>query len=136
LAAEIHLLALSAHRPATTAVGEPMDENYIFKNLVHEYSTILLEQMTLAKPTGWNFYGAPSWFVQGYEEYLGLTLSSEHSRNVTFPKYRDLHRQDRNRVTRAFEVKNPYLDGPVLVEFLHESYGKEKVQAFLMSDKA
>lgn len=61
-------------------------------------------------------------------------LSSKHSREVTFEKYRDLLRADPTRVSSEFKVKNPYLDGAVLLQFLHETYGKEKVHAFLLSD--
>ena len=133
--ARIDILAPSAHRPgATTSVGEPMDGNYIFKNLVHEYSTIVLDRITRSKPAGWRFFSAPTWFVQGYEEYLGLMLSSEHSRKVTFEKYRDLLRADPARVSPDLEVKSAYLDGAVLLQFLHETYGKQKVHGILASE--
>jgi beta-lactamase regulating signal transducer with metallopeptidase domain len=133
--AGLHVLTPSAHSPnARTSVGEPMDDNYIFKNLVHEYSTIVLECLTREKSQGWSFFSAPSWFVQGYEEYLGLMLSSEHSRRVTFEKYREFHRADRMRVGAGFEGAEPYLDGAVLLQFLHETYGKERVHAILLSD--
>jgi hypothetical protein len=113
-----------------------MDENYIFKNLVHEYSTIVLDRMTREKPRGWTFFSAPAWFVQGYEEYLGLMLSSEHSRRVTFEKYRDFHRADRKRIGAGFEVASPYIDGPVLLQFLHDTYGRGAVHAILLSEAA
>lgn len=133
--AEIQMLTPSAHRSgATSSVGEPMDEHYIFRNLVHEYSTIVLDRLTQEKPRGWRFFSAPSWFVQGYEEYLGLMLSSERNHRITAQKYRSLARSDPSRVTAEFEAKSPYIDGAMLLWFLHDTYGKEQIHALLRSD--
>jgi len=134
--AELHLLAQSAHpEGAMTNIGETMDDNYFFKTLVHEYSTIVLERLTSHKQTGWRFFDAPSWFVQGYEEYLGLMLSSKHNRTIVFDKYLELHRADAQRLDKNFSaVKSDYIDGAVLIRFLHETYGKDKVQSLLVSE--
>ena len=132
--ADLHILTPSAHGAgAKTSVGEPKDDNYFFKIVVHEYGTIVLDRMTQRKPRGWRFFSAPSWFVQGYEEYLGLMLSSEHNRLVTLQKYRDLHRAEPNRVSRQFDVRDAYIDGAVLLHFLHDTYGNKKVHALLLS---
>jgi hypothetical protein len=104
--------------------------------LVHEYGTILLEQITRARAKGWRFYDAPGWFVQGYEEYLGLTHSTPHNRKVVLPKYLALQKADPLRVRIGFGigVRNDYLDGAALLHFMHEAFGKEKVQAILTSE--
>lgn len=136
--ADFHFLAPSAHsKDARTSAGEPKDEHYFFKLVVHEYSTVVLERLTTIKPAGWRLFSGPSWFVQGYEEYLGLTRSSEHARKVTLPKYRAMLTANPNRISFDFgvNVESPYVDGAVLLAFMHESYGKEKVQAILLSNK-
>ena len=45
-----------------------------------------------------------------------------------------MHRAAPDRVTPEFTVQNDYIDGAVLLQFLHETYGKEKVHAVLVSD--
>lgn len=134
--AELHLLTPSAFRPGFKSnVGEQGGDDYFHKVLVHEYSTILLERITRAKKDGWRFFSAPGWFVQGYEEYLGLTLSSPHNRRVVLGKYLALHKADPGRVEIGFGVgiKDAYIDGAVLLHFMHETFGKERVQAILTS---
>ena len=67
----------------------------------------------------------------GYETYLAVTLSNEHSRTVTLEKYKDLLRGNAVRVG-YFAVENPYTDGAVLMLFLHDDFGRE-VRAVLAS---
>lgn len=125
----IHLLGLSAHRPGgTTMVGEPFDRDYLHKTLTHELSTIMLDRMTRLKEKGWRYYSSPRWFAQGYPEYLGLMRASEHSRDVTLKMYLDRGRKNPDRA-----AGNDYLGGALRLLFLHERFGKEKVQAMLRS---
>jgi hypothetical protein len=132
--AMLHLLAPSAyHADDRSNVGEPFDEVYFFKTLVHELSTIFLDLATRSKGSGWRFFSAPSWFVQGYEEYLALLRSSEHTRTVTLSKYIQKLRENPSRVRPGFLVEDTYIDGSLLLLFLHETFGKARVQAVLMS---
>ena len=88
LEAELHLLAPSLHPPDTaTVVGLRFDDAYFAKLLTHEISTLFLETVTEEKSSGWTLYDAPSWFVQGYEEYLGLTLASVDTARI-WKRYR------------------------------------------------
>jgi hypothetical protein len=137
--ATIDWLTPSGFRPGfRNSLGEPGGEDYFAKVLVHEYATILLERITRSRAKGWRFYDAPAWFVQGYEEYLGLTHSTPHNRKVVLPKYLALVKKDPHRVRIGFGlgVKDPYLDGAVLLHFMHETFGKAKVQAILTSEAA
>ena len=134
--AEISLLTPSAHtQEARTHIGEPKDAVYFERLLVHEYAAPVLDRITRSKPAGWRFYDAPRWFIEGYEEYLALTCSNEHSRNVTLAKYKEIVRADPRRVRNAFGlmVRDNYLDGAMLLAFMHDRYGREKVQAILTS---
>jgi hypothetical protein len=135
--ATIDWLTLSAFRKDfRNSIGEPGDENYFAKVLVHEYATILLERITRAKAKGWWYYDAQHWFVQGYEEYLGLTLSTPRNRKVVLAKYIALQKDDARRVRIGFGigVRDDYIDGAVLVHFMHETFGKKKVHAILTSE--
>jgi hypothetical protein len=134
--ARIDWLTPSAFRADfRNSIGEPAGEDYFAKVLVHEYGTILLERITRAKPRGWRFYDAPPWFVQGYEEYLGLTHSTPHNRTVVLPKCIALQRDpDRVRIGFGIGVKDDYVDGAVLLHFMHETFGAAKVQAILTSE--
>ncbi len=135
--ATIDCLTPSAFRPGfRNRIGEPGGDDYFAKVLVHEYGTVLLEQITRARAKGWRFYDAPPWFVQGYEEYLGLTHSTPHNRKVVLPKYLALLKVDPLRVRIGFGigVRDEYLDGTALLHFMHEAFGKEKVQAILTSE--
>lgn len=139
--ATIHLLAPSAH-PDPAALGasrtnsnEPQDAAYCQRVLMHEYSTVLLESITRSKPKGWSFWNAPSWFVQGSEEYLGVMYSTPQGRDVTLPTYTRMTRE-RDLVTNDFgiDVQSPYVAGPVLIAFIHEHFGREAFIALLRSE--
>jgi hypothetical protein len=133
---EIYFLAPSAMTDADrccTLVGEPRDESYLRKVVAHEYGGIFLHRQNRIH-AGWRFGSAPLWFVQGYEEWLALQLASEHSRTVTFGKYKALVADEPGRIG-FFGVANEFSDGAVLLAFLHEEFGAGKVRAVLRSKK-
>ena len=138
LFAGIHFLTPSAYRPGSrNNVGEPKDDRHYLKGVVHEYASVVLGAMARRKEKGWKFFRGPDWFVQGYEEYLALMHSSKHSREVTFRKYLDLVNRDPQRIGFDFgvEARDPYIDGAVLLLYMHETYGKQNVHRILMSPK-
>lgn len=133
---ELHILAPNAHGPAArTVTDEPKDAYYFHKLIMHEYCTSLLGAISRDKPTGWRFNSSPAWFVQGYEEYLALFHSSEHSRTVTYGKYLAEVKRNPARVSMDFgvDVQDPYVDGTVLLKFMHDVWGADRVQAILKS---
>lgn len=141
--AAIDLLAPSAH-PQPDApgagralTGEPYDLDYCRRVLVHEFSTILLESITRAKPKGWSFQSAPSWFVQGCEEYLATTCSTERARTFTLPAYIRMTREQ-GLVSCDFglDVQNPYVAGTALVAFVCDHYGRDRFLEILRSEEA
>lgn len=135
---EIHLFAPSAHSSgAVTHIGEKKDAAYFERLLVHEYVAAVLDRITRAKPRGWRFHSAPRWFYDGYEEYLALVCSNEHSRTVTLPRYRAIVREDDDQVRNDFglSVKNPYLGGAMLIAFMYDTFSAEKVHALLTSEE-
>jgi len=131
---ELHFLAPSAYTApdrCCTKIGEPRDVDQLHRITAHEYSTIVLDRLNRQR-AGWRFHSAPKWFEQGYEEYLGCMLASEHTRTVTMAKYRELVAKTPSRL-RDGDVENPYIDGAVLVQFLHERFGRQKTQGILLS---
>lgn len=135
--ADLHLLSPSAH-PAggSTVVGEPYDDAYHRKTLVHEYAHVLLDRLVRAKPSGWKLYTAPVWFQEGYPEYLSLVCSTQHSRAVTLAKYVADAKAAPDRTGPDLEGPQPYVDGATILLFLHERYGRTRVQALLTSRAA
>lgn len=71
-----------------------------------------------------------------YEEYLGVTLSTEHNRNATLGKCLALSKPNPDWISFDFgiHVKDDYINGAVLLLFMHESFGKAKVHALLRSE--
>ena len=133
--ADIHLLAPSSMPEGLlTSAGLPKDEAYFQRLITHEYSTVPLQLITRAKPEGWRFSSAPSWFLQGYEEYLAYTASPGDQHDAT-EHIVSLVRQRPDRVQADFglDVTDPYITGAVLVMFMHEQYGPERVHAILTS---
>jgi hypothetical protein len=129
---ELHFLAPSAYSPkdrCCTKVGEVRDRDQLHRIVAHEYATIALERLTRRR-SGWQFHSAPKWFEQGYEEYLGCMLATGHTRTVTLGKYREMAAQNPTRF-RDGAIDNPYIDGAVLLQYLHEEFGRQRVQAVL-----
>ncbi len=112
--------------------GLAAGEDHHAKVLGHEYATVLLDRITAQKAAGWRFFSAPSWFVQGYEEFLAVALLDAATRDDVLELWaRAQADPDRVRFHPSFAVKDPYLDGAVMLHFLHDSFGAERVRALL-----
>jgi hypothetical protein len=136
--AVIDLLTPSAYNPNyRNNINQPADDDLIHKLVMHEYSTILLERITRAKKTGWTFFSAPRWLTDGYEEYLGIMCSSPRNRKEFVEKYLAFHKKGPARVSFDFGigVEDDYIDGSLLLLFMHETFGKKPVQAVLTSEE-
>ena len=146
--AELHFLTPARRSPTSRNVaGELKREDHtFFRYIVHEYSSIFLGVIVRGKKKGWRANGkdAPNWFWQGYEEYLGMTLSSTHSRTITFSRYMAYLKDDPDRVmvARGYRDKTPrivvqddYVDGFAVVAFMHHRFGKKAVQRILTSEE-
>lgn len=132
--ADIHLLAPSAYTPGLeTSIGEPKEGAYFARLAIHELSTVPLELVTRLKPEGWGLRTAPPWFVQGFQEYLGMTCAPDG--HAALERRIALVASEPDRVDDAFglEVRDPYATGAVLVHFLHDRYGGDAVRAVLRS---
>ena len=116
---------LRTARRGRTAGRPDGTKPYFHKNLVHELSTIFLEQLALQKPGGgWTFHQAPAWFEQGLEEYLGCTLSGDSRRRA---RYVGAAVSDASRIDADFTVREVYSDGCARIACLFDTYGGERV---------
>ncbi|MFG0328121.1 MAG: hypothetical protein ACF8SC_12750 [Phycisphaerales bacterium JB037] len=134
--AEIHLLAPSSYGPGLlTSVGEPKDGEYFARLSVHELSTVPLDLATRIKPEGWRFRQAPAWFVQGYQEYLGMMCPATEAGRAALERRVAIVAAEPGRVDDSFglDVRGPYVTGSVLLLFMHERYGRERVRGILTS---
>lgn len=133
--AQLELLAPSCHpSDARTTVGEPKNSIYVHKTLVHELSMLFLWQITRRKPRGWGFFSGPDWFVDGWEEYLSLIRSSEHSRDTTLPLYRE--RVNARWKAAAPDELNRYLDGAIILEFMYHRFGQGRMFRLLRAPES
>lgn len=138
--AELHYLSPSLYTDQDRgAAGEPMNNpDYHKQILVHELSTIYLERITAAKGGGWRFLRSPNWFIQGYEEYLRLKLTSEYTRTTLQERYflKYLESGGIELDNTQFVVRDSYRNGQVLVRFMHEEFGVDKIHELLLNRKA
>lgn len=133
--AEFHLLAPSRHPVnSRTSVGLAFDESYFAKLVTHEVSTLFLELMTTSKGPGWSIYEAPSWFVQGYQEYLGLNHSGADASEIR-SAYQARAKENPGNVRMSVTVNDVYIDGALIIEFLHSQFGSDVVKDILVSKK-
>ena len=136
--ATIEILAPSGFSPTYRDIaGLPAGADHHGKVLAHEYATVLLDRVAAEKPAGWRFFSGPGWFLQGYEEYLGAAMLHADKRDAVLDAYaREQADPARVRFQPAFAVKDPYLDGAVVLHFLHDSFGGERVRAVLEAPQA
>lgn len=131
--ANLEILAPSRHpADARTNVGENKDAQYFQRLLIHEISTLVFEGISDRKAEGWRFHSAPSWFVQGLEQYVAFRQTSAKQ---SLQLYIDRVRQDPKIVQSDFglQVSEPYIGGAVVLAFMDERYGWESIQKILLS---
>ena len=135
--ANLHFLALSKHSPtAQDSAGRIKDKDYFLYLITHEYSTIILERLTERKRKGWTLFTAPSWFVQGYEQYLGLKYSKIGKE--TLAVYLKRVKSNPGLIymdSYGLHIQKVYEGGALVLAFMNEAYGQEKVHSLLTSDK-
>ena len=122
---QLSFLSPSRYRTnARNSAGEPFTDAAWLHQITHELVSTFSQRATMQKPSGWVYFQAPNWFMQGYEEYLGHKLSpggaerTEHLRAVLAEHaYRLIWTGEQ------LELVNPYLQGLFLVKLLHDRYG-------------
>ena len=134
--AAIHMLTPSAYNGGRTAPADENTQDYLYRQVVHELSAVYVQRLILSKPKGWRYDDAAPWFLQGFDEYLSGKFS-RRAEDDTLAGYRKQIRHNPRRISfeSTIRVRNPYQDGAVLVQFLHESYGRDAVQNIWLSQE-
>ena len=144
--ATIHYMTPSApaweearRQGSTTSIGRPFDDHYHAKTLMHEYVTVGHQAAKRSKESGWD--DAPSWFVQGLEEYDGLFHTTPENRTDGFGMllaHADQRLREEIHCCRSlgqptFGTSDPYFGGTLILRFLAEAYGEDIHAAVLRS---
>ena len=132
--AELHLLAPSRH--CSGRAGDPagFGQAALEKLITHEISTLYLDVLTRDKEAGWRFFSAPSWFVQGYEEFLALALTDDQASGDS-KRAGAQSRAKSNDLSLGIRTKDVYADGAEMMRFLHEAYGADAIRNVMTSDR-
>lgn len=112
--------------------GHPQDRRYFDKLLIHEVAPIYLQ--LLAMSNGGRFQG-PYWFIQGTEEYLGVFHSTEYWRTKGIRYYHRRFAANPTAIDTDFglNVRDPYNDGFLILNFMHDEFGEESVFKLIAS---
>ena len=113
----------------------PLDRAFPAHTLVHEYITVAQERVTREKPRGFYYYSAPSWFVQGLEEYEGIFNSTETNRTATSSRLFD-YVDSNSFYCCPFGTSNVYNGGALAMKFLADQFGSAFHVALLKSPQS
>jgi hypothetical protein len=132
----LRILAFSAYRENRIGTFNeiPMGDDHFLQTTIHEYISPAIKYLTEQRQQGWNIYSSQVWYHQGQESYLGAKYGNPNALTV----YIDTVSKNPDRIAiegdRIF-VENPYIDGTVLVHFMYDTFGKEKMHALLLSEE-
>jgi hypothetical protein len=137
----IFLLGPSApvwkERPLLSSLGLPKDGvDYHAKVLMSEYIPIGHYAVQDSR-RGWSYYTAPSWFVQGLQEYDGIYHTTEANRADTAARLMRWARANEGRFAccaRGIEFGDVYNGGAAFIAFLASAYGEGIHERILRSD--
>lgn len=124
------------HPALRSGLGVPMDQAYMERTLVHELAGPALHQLTSIKSAGWRFYEGPAWFVQGMEEFVALSTENDDARPQHEAAWRAARDVDSRVSVRdgGIAVRDPYVDGRMLIAYLHSTIGRDGVLRLLRSE--
>lgn len=123
-----------------TSLRLPKDENYQAKVLMSEYITVGHYIVQDARPnhSGWRYYSAPNWFVQGLQEYDGIFHTTDANRQATgaaLLAWAEAHSAVFQCCDSGLKISDDYNGGTAFVAFLAEQFG-EDIHARLLRDQS
>lgn len=129
----LHILAPSKYAKGLRSMGgqDKASDEYTLRLLGHEIISLYLEVLSRTRNKGWAYYSAPNWFTQGSQEYVASLCLKKSSRDKIFENY---HRSVEIKVEPQITVSNPYSGGLVIMEFIADQYGEEKVLEIIASE--
>lgn len=137
----IFLLGPSAavwkERPLLSSLGLPKDGvDYHAKVLMSEYIPIGHYAVQDSR-RGWSYYSAPSWFVQGLQEYDAIYHTTETNRTDTATSLMRWARQNEGRFAccaNGIDVFDAYNGGAAFMAFLASTHGEGIHERILRSE--
>lgn len=114
----------------------PAEERARFeKTIVHELAGEYLDRKAVTSGAGHSFYDAPSWFVQGYEEWLALSFIAPQDLAPEEVTARICRRStgDVQLNGASLMVESEYTDGAALIAMLTTSEGRDSAVRILTS---
>ena len=125
---EIHYLTPSAPAYGGGSLGSLglSADDYHSKTLMHEYITVgHIRVGEEGKSKGFPYYSAPSWFVQGLQEYDGMFHSTVSNRTAGYERLLDYAEKSLRGTFYDFGSSSIYFGGTLLHRFLVEQYGED-----------
>ena len=131
---------------ATTSLGLPFDDNYHAKVIMSEYITVghYAVQESRTQAGGWSYYNAPSWFIQGLQEFDAIFHTTAANRDLTQTKLREWAGKNLTKficcstlspTVTTVAVSDVYNGGALFVAFLAAQFG-EDIHARLLRNTA
>ena len=129
--AKLHICTPSHITDELTSMRKPMDRTYHNVLMIHEFFTVIADQISKEKEKGWHIYSAPNWFIQGLEQYVALSISENDE------EIKDYIRtvQSKPSIIQTdfgLEVTQDYTGGTVLLAFICRN-GNEIIKDILES---
>ena len=123
---------------AKTSLGLPMDENYHAILTMTEYMPTGYLAVQDAPGTGWRYYSAPEWFIQGLPAYDGIFHTTDVNRDVTRTKLLEWAKSNADKFTCCspdLAIADAANGGAAFMTFLASQFG-EGIHARLLRSKA
>lgn len=122
-----------------SSLGLPKDGvDYHAKVLMSEYIPIGHYAVQDSRQRGgWSYYSAPSWFVQGLQEYDGIYHTTETNRTDTAARLMRWARENEGRFAccaNGINVGDAYNGGAAFMAFLASTYGEGIHERILRSE--
>lgn len=116
--------------------GHPQDRRYFDKLLIHEVAPVYYS--LFCERHGVDFHSSfPDWFTQGIEEYFGVFDSTPYWREQGIQSYYQRLAKNPNTLDTDFglTIHDPYNDGFLMLNFLHDEFGRDAIFALLISQE-
>ncbi|MEK4244466.1 hypothetical protein MKZ20_03875 [Psychrobacillus sp. FSL K6-2684] len=131
---EIYLLTESAHKvKCCTSTGSNFNDAYFKDTMMHEMTHSVMYAILINKSMGWkSMYSSPAWFKEGYSEYMAVKYAA-NTNKLRLMIDRVIDENSIQFTDKEIKVNSVYVDGLVLMQFLHEKYSTETIHKVLMS---
>ncbi len=131
----LHILGPSKYGHGLRSMGgqSKSSDEYTLRLLGHEILSLYLEALSRTRAKGWQYYSAPSWFTQGSQEYVASLCLKKQPREEIFKSY---FQSASVQIESEIKVSNPYSGGLVIMQFVADEFGEDKLIEVIASEAA